>query len=216
MTRTAVLASGRGTNLQALIDAQAAGELDPARLVVVLSNVADATALERARHAGIRAEFCDPRGLTREEFDLELAARLAQHEVELLCLAGYMRLLSPGFFRAFTRPILNVHPALLPAFPGLHAQRQAWSYGVKISGATVHFVDEGMDSGPIVAQEAVAVLDDDTSETLAARILDAEHRIYPRAVREVAAGRFHLSGRRCLTAEMAPTRRATDAHRGGA
>jgi phosphoribosylglycinamide formyltransferase-1 len=193
-----VLVSGRGSNLQALIDAAAAGTLG-GRMVVVASNVEGALALDRARKAGIPAVFRDHRGRKREDFDRELVGVLQNHGVDVVCLAGYLRLLSPGFIRAFPGRILNVHPSLLPAFPGLEAQRQAWEHGVKVSGATVHLVDESLDSGPIVLQEAVPVLDSDTPETLARRILEAEHRIYPRAVRLLVEGRLRVEGRRVLT-----------------
>jgi phosphoribosylglycinamide formyltransferase 1 len=198
-----VLISGRGTNLQALIDAGRQGVLG-GRIAVVISNVETAAGLERARAAGIPALFRDHRGRSREEFDGELQALLREHAVDLVCLAGYMRLLSVSFIRAFSGRILNVHPSLLPSFPGLDAQRQAVLHGVKVSGATVHFVDEGLDSGPIVLQEAVGVLDTDTPETLAARILEAEHRIYPRAVRMVLEGRCRLEGRRVIRQEAPP------------
>jgi phosphoribosylglycinamide formyltransferase 1 len=189
-----VLISGRGSNLQALIDAQGRGALG-GEVGVVISNVASAAGLDRARRAGIPALVIDHRGKKREDFDAEVVAGLRAHRVDLVCLAGFMRLLSPLFVRAFAGRILNIHPALLPAFPGLEVQRQALEYGVKVSGATVHFVDEGLDSGPIVAQEAVPVLSSDTPETLAARILEAEHRIYPRAVRLVLEGRCRIEGR---------------------
>ena len=192
-----VLISGRGTNLQALIDAAAGGRLG-GRIAVVISNVETAPGLERARQDGIPALFRDHRGRTREDFDAELLALLHEHAVDLVCLAGYMRLLSPAFIRAFAGRILNVHPSLLPAFPGLEAQRQAWEHGVKVSGATVHLVDESLDSGPIVLQEAVAVESTDSAEALAARILEAEHRIYPRAVRAILEGRCRVEGRRAI------------------
>jgi phosphoribosylglycinamide formyltransferase-1 len=198
--RVGVLASGRGSNLQALVDAQKRGELG-GEIVVVLSNVEDAQVLERARRAGIPAVFRDHRGRKREEYDAEVASILRAHGVEVVCLAGYMRLLSAAFVRAFEGRILNVHPALLPAFPGLHAQRQALEHGAKVSGATVHLVDAGLDSGPIVLQEAVRVLSTDTEETLAARILEAEHRIYPRAVRALLEGRCRVEGRRVVVEE---------------
>ena len=197
MKTIGVLISGRGSNLQALVDALKRGELGGA-IGVVFSNVETAPGLERARRAGIPVAFRDHRGRTREAFDAEVVSILQAHGVELVCLAGYMRLLSPGFVRAFPGRILNVHPALLPAFPGLHAQRQALEHGVKLSGATVHLVTEDLDLGPIVAQEAVAVLEGDTEETLAARILEAEHRIYPRAVRAMLEGRLSVSGRRVI------------------
>jgi phosphoribosylglycinamide formyltransferase 1 len=196
-----VLISGRGTNLQALIDAERDGLLG-GRIALVVSNVEGATGLARAREAGIPALFRDHRGRTREEFDADLLELLRDHGVALVCLAGYMRLLSAPFIRAFAGRILNVHPSLLPAFPGLDAQRQAVEHGVKVSGATVHFVDEGLDSGPIVLQEAVPVADDDTVDDLAGRILEAEHRIYPRAVRLVLEGRCRLEGRRVIRQEV--------------
>jgi phosphoribosylglycinamide formyltransferase 1 len=193
-----VLISGRGSNLQALIDAQERGELGPGRIGVVFSNVEDAAGLERARRAGVAVAVRDHRGLARESFDAEVASVLQAHGVELVCLAGYMRVLSPVLLRAFPGRILNVHPALLPSFPGVKAQRQALEHGVKVSGATVHLVDESLDGGPIVAQEPVRVLSGDTEETLAARILEAEHRIYPRAVRAMLEGRLSFTGRRVL------------------
>jgi phosphoribosylglycinamide formyltransferase 1 len=197
MANVGVLISGRGTNLQALIDAAAGGRLG-GRIAVVISNVETAPGLERARQAGVPALFRDHRGRAREDFDAELLALLREHAVDLVCLAGYMRLLSPAFIRAFAGRILNVHPSLLPAFPGLEAQRQAWEHGVKVSGATVHLVDEGLDSGPIVLQEAVPVLSADSPDALAARILEAEHRIYPRAVRAILEGRCRVEGRRAI------------------
>lgn len=193
--RVGVLISGRGSNLQSLIDAQAAGRLG-GEIALVFSNVESAPGLERARRAGIPTAFRDHRGRKREDYDRELEAILRHHGVTLVCLAGFMRLLSPGFVQAFAGRILNVHPSLLPAFPGLEAQRQALEHGVKLSGATIHIVDEGLDQGPIVLQEAVAVKDDDTPASLAARIREAEHRIYPRAVRMLLEGRARIAGRR--------------------
>jgi len=192
-----VLVSGRGSNLQALIDAARRGALG-GEVAVVVSNVEGALGLERARQAGIPAVFRDHRGKKREAFDAEIVEVLRAHHVDLVCLAGFMRLLSPVFVRAFPGRIVNVHPALLPAFPGLEAQRQAWEHGAKVSGATVHLVDEGLDSGPIVAQEAVPVLSADTPDTLAARILEVEHRLYPRAVRLLLEGRCRVEGRRVI------------------
>jgi len=192
-----VLISGRGSNLQALIDARDRGELGGV-IGVVISNVETAAGLDRARRAGIPTVVRDHRGRPREDYDAELVTVLREHGVELVCLAGFMRLLSPVFIRAFPGRILNVHPALLPAFPGLDAQEQAFEHGVKVSGATVHLVDEGLDSGPIVAQEAVPVRSDDTAESLTARILEAEHRIYPRAVRLLLEGRCRVEGRRVI------------------
>jgi phosphoribosylglycinamide formyltransferase-1 len=195
--KVGVLVSGRGSNLQALLEAARRGELG-GEVAVVVSNVETAPALERARQAGVPAVFRDHRGRKREEFDAEVVEVLRAHGVELVCLAGFMRLLSPVFVRAFPGRILNVHPALLPAFPGTDAQRQAWEHGAKVSGATVHIVDEGLDSGPIVAQEAVCVRSSDTPETLAARILEVEHRLYPRAVRVLLEGRCRVEGRRVI------------------
>jgi phosphoribosylglycinamide formyltransferase-1 len=195
MRKVGVLVSGRGTNLQALIDAAQRGELG-GQIAVVVSNIEHAPALDRARRAGIPALFRDYRGQKREDFDAGLASVLRDHGVDLVCLAGYMRLLSSGFLRAFPERVVNVHPSLLPAFPGLDAQRQALEAGVKVSGATVHVVDEGLDSGPILIQEAVPVLDTDTVESLSARILEAEHRIYPRAARAILEERVRIEGRR--------------------
>jgi phosphoribosylglycinamide formyltransferase-1 len=200
--RVGVLISGRGSNLQALLDAAAADRLG-GRVVVVISNVADAPGLERARRAGVPAIVQDHRGRAREDHDRALLEHLLAHRVDLVCLAGYMRLLSPVLVRAYPGRVLNVHPSLLPAFPGLEAQRQAWEHGVKVSGATVHLVDEGLDTGPIVLQEAVPVLAGDTPHALAARILEAEHRIYPEAVRLVLSGRLAREGRR-LVVETVP------------
>ncbi|HET7745714.1 MAG TPA: phosphoribosylglycinamide formyltransferase [Vicinamibacteria bacterium] len=195
MKSIGVLISGRGSNLQALIDAQKAHRLG-GRIAVVVSNVAGAAGLERARAAGIATEVVEKGTLTREEHDRAVIAVLRHHLVELVCLAGYMRLLSPEFVRAYAGRILNVHPSLLPAFPGREAARQAVEHGVKVSGATIHFVDEQLDAGPILLQQPVAVADDDDAERLAARILEVEHALYPRAVRLVLDGRFRLEGRR--------------------
>ena len=195
--RIGVLISGRGSNLQALLDAAAAQELS-GQVVVVVSNLADAAGLERARRAQVPAIVQDHRGRPREEHDRSLLEHLRAHDVNLVCLAGYMRLLSPVLIRAYPGRVMNVHPSLLPAFPGLDAQRQAWEHGVKVSGATVHLVDEGLDTGPIVLQEAVPVLPGDTPQSLAARILEAEHRIYPQAVRLVLSGRLAREGRRLV------------------
>ena len=191
-----ILASGRGSNLQAILDAIVAGRC-PARVAVVVSDRKDAPALDRARRAGIRAVHLDPHAFPdRVAFDGAVAAVLGEHGVALVCLAGYMRVLSPEFVRRYRARILNVHPALLPAFPGLHAQRQALERGVRVAGATVHVVDEGVDTGPIVLQGAVPVLDGDTEETLSARILVEEHRLYPEAIRLFAEGRVEVTGRR--------------------
>jgi phosphoribosylglycinamide formyltransferase-1 len=193
-----VLISGRGSNLQALIDATADGRLD-APIRVVISNRADAPGLARARAAGIEALVIDHRGWpTRTDYDRALAGALQERRVDLVCLAGFMRLVGPALIEAFPKAILNIHPSLLPAFPGLDAQRQAVEHGVKVSGATVHFVTTELDAGPIIAQRAVPVLDTDTGETLAERILAEEHRLYPDAVRMVLAGGWRIEGRRVL------------------
>lgn len=191
-----VLASGRGSNLQAILDAIRAGRC-PARVAVVISDRKGAGALDRATAAGVRALHLEPAAYPdRTAFDHGVAAVLDAEGVELVCLAGYMRVLSAEFVRRYARRILNVHPALLPAFPGLHAQRQALEHGVKVAGATVHLVDEGVDTGPIVLQGTVPVEDGDTVETLAARILQVEHRLYPEAIRLFAEGRLVVEGRR--------------------
>ena len=195
LLRVGVLASGRGSNLQALLDAGARADY-PARVVVVVSDREDARALARARAAGVSSLFVNPKDHgDRAAYDAVLTKTLEHHEVGLVCLAGFMRILSPVFVNAWQGRLMNIHPSLLPAFPGLHAQRQALDHGVRIAGATVHFVDEGVDTGPIVLQAAVPVEATDTEETLAARILIEEHRIYPEAVRLFAEGRLHVTGR---------------------
>jgi phosphoribosylglycinamide formyltransferase-1 len=182
-----VLISGRGSNLQAILNAIRDGKLD-ARMGVVISNVPGAAGLDRARAAGVPVEVLSHRSFrSREDYDAALVERLRAHGVDLVCLAGFMRLLSPVFVRAFPGRILNVHPSLLPSFPGLHAQRQALEHGVKLTGATVHLVDEELDHGPILVQRAVEVLEGDDEETLSARILEKEHEIYPEAIALVLA-----------------------------
>jgi phosphoribosylglycinamide formyltransferase-1 len=198
-----VLISGRGSNLQALIDAIAAGRLD-ARLAVVVSNRPAAAGLQRARDAGIETLVIEHQQYTRDEFDTAVARELRAREVSLVCLAGFMRLVGAPLLEAFPHAVLNIHPSLLPAFPGLEAQRQALEHGVKISGATVHLVTGELDGGPIVLQSPVPVRDDDTVETLSARILAEEHRIYPEAVRLVLDGHWRVLGRRFL--RMPPDR----------
>ncbi len=193
----AVLASGSGTNLQALIDSAARGELGPARLAVVGVNVADCPALGRAQAANLPTFVVDHRRFAaRDDFDRALVAALDLHRVDLVVLAGFMRLLGPAFLDRFGGRVINIHPALLPAFPGVHAQRQAAAYGVKLSGCTVHFVEAGVDSGPVIAQAAVPVRDDDDEESLSARILVEEHRLLPSVVRALAEGRVTSDGRR--------------------
>ncbi len=204
MTRLGVLASGGGTNLQAILDACAAGRID-ATVAVVAVNVPGAGALERARKAGVEALLVPSKGVAdRAAYDRELAAALQARGVDLVCLCGWMRLVTPAFLAAFGPTpasrgcprVMNIHPALLPSFPGLHAHRQALAYGARISGCTVHFVDEGTDTGPVIAQAAVPVLPGDTEETLAARVLAEEHRLYPEAIGWYAAGRLSVDGRR--------------------
>ena len=193
-----VLASGRGSNLQAILDACARPAF-PARVVVVISDRERSLALERARTAGVEALWMNPKDFTdREAFDLALVREVQARQVGLVCQAGYMRILSPVYIRAFASRGLNIHPSLMPAFPGLHAQRQALEHGVKVAGATVHFADEAVDSGPIVMQAAVPVAPDDTEETLSARILAEEHRIYPEAIRLFAEGRLRIVGRQVI------------------
>lgn len=194
--RFAVLVSGRGSNLQALLDAAARGELAPAEIALVLSNQPDAPALERARHAGAPAIALDHRGFaSREDFDQAMLDRLAEHRIEAVVLAGFMRVLSARFIAAYPRRIINTHPSLLPAFPGLRAVEQALAHGVKVAGCTVHFVDGGVDTGPIIAQACVPVLDSDDAASLHQRIQAREHELLPRAARLVARGALHCHGR---------------------
>ncbi len=195
--RVGVLASGTGSNLQALIDAGARGQLGPARLVVVGVNVPDCGALSRARGAGLATFVVEHRGQpSRDAFDQTLIAALQAHGVQLVVLAGFMRILTPAFLNAFPGRVINVHPSLLPAFPGVHGQAQAYRHGVKVTGCTVHFVEDGVDSGPIIAQIPVSVLDDDDEESLRLRILAEEHRLLPAVVRQIAEGRVTVAGRR--------------------
>ena len=199
--RLAVLASGRGSNLGAILDACRHEEF-PARVVVVVSDRADAPALERARREGVEAVFVDPKAHgDRAAYDAALRTTLERHRPGLVCLAGFMRLLSPAFVRAWAGRLLNIHPSLLPAFPGLHPQRQALEYGVKVAGATVHFVDDGVDTGPVILQSSVPVLPDDTEDSLSARILAEEHRLYPEAIRLFAEGRLAIADRRVVVKE---------------
>ena len=193
-----VLISGRGSNLQAIIGAIGDGRLD-AQIALVISNKADAQGLERAREAGIETLVLDHRAFaSREAFDQAMVDALRSREVRLVCLAGFMRLLSATFVRGFPNRILNIHPALLPSFPGLHAQRQAVEHGVRFSGATVHLVDANLDAGPIVMQAVVPVFADDTEDSLSARILAEEHRIYPEAIQRILDGGWRLEGRRLI------------------
>ncbi|MEW6660994.1 MAG: phosphoribosylglycinamide formyltransferase [Bacillota bacterium] len=193
-----VLASGRGSNLQAIIDAIEEGRLH-VTLRVVISDREDAPALDRARQAGVPAVFLNPKDFPgRIDYDLKVAEVLSENGVDLVVLAGYMRLISAEFLARYPQRVINIHPSLLPAFPGLNAQEQALAYGVKFSGCTVHFVDVGMDTGPVIAQAVVPVLDNDTEETLSERILREEHRLYPQVLEWIAAGRVIVSGRRVI------------------
>jgi phosphoribosylglycinamide formyltransferase 1 len=200
--RVAVLASGRGSNLQAVIDAIEAGQVH-AKIVAVISNKKDAAALERARKHGLKDLFVDPKPFagrpdSREAYDRELLQVLEQHDVELVLLAGYMKIVTAVLVQAYANRMMNIHPSLLPSFPGLEVQKKAIEWGCKLAGCTVHFVTEGVDEGPIILQAAVPVLDGDTAESLAARILEQEHKIYPRAVQLFFEGRLRVEGRRVL------------------
>ncbi len=197
MRRLGILISGRGSNFEAIAESIRSGRLD-AEIAIVISNRADARGLEIARERGIEALCIPSRGLDRETYDRTVVEELRRHDVELVILAGFMRLLSAGFVRAFPLRILNIHPSLLPAFPGLEAQHQAVEHGVRVSGCTVHFVDEHLDHGPIILQRAVPVLDEDTADSLSARILVEEHQLYTEAIRIVIEGRFRVEGRRVL------------------
>lgn len=196
-----VLLSGRGSNFEALADGVAAGRIPNAEIAIVVSNREGAPGIERAQARGIEARVIPSKGLEREAYDKLVVAALREKSVDLVCLAGYMRLLSPHFVKAFPHAILNIHPSLLPAFPGLESQRQALEHGAKFSGCTVHFVDENLDAGPIVLQAVVPIQDNDTPETLSERILQEEHRIYSQAVRIVLEGRYRLEGRRVLVTD---------------
>jgi phosphoribosylglycinamide formyltransferase 1 len=198
MKNIGILLSGRGSNFTAIADSIAAGRIANAAIAVVISNRADAAGLATARHRGLNALVIPSKGRPREQHDREVVAALVEHKVDLVCLAGYMRLLSPWFVQQFPHRILNIHPSLLPAFPGLEAQEQAFAYGVRVAGCTVHFVDEELDHGAIIVQKAVPVLDTDDEHTLAARILQQEHIAYTEAIRIVLEGNFEIVGRRIL------------------
>ena len=196
--RIGVLLSGRGSNFEALADSIAAGRIPDAEIATVISNRPDAPGIERAKSRNIPATVIPSKGLEREAYDRQVVALLQANEVDLICLAGYMRLLSPYFVAAFPNRILNIHPSLLPSFPGLESQRQALEYGVKFAGCTVHFVDENLDAGPIVLQAVVPIADTDTEGTLSAKILKEEHRIYTEAVTIILKGNYKIAGRRVL------------------
>ena len=198
MKNLGILLSGRGSNFEAIAKNVAAGKIPDARIAVVISNKTDAGGIEVARRMGLETHVIPSKGKPREEHDREVVASLQQHRVDLICLAGYMRLLSPWFVQQFPHRILNIHPSLLPAFPGLEAQEQAFAYGVKVAGCTVHFVDEELDHGAIIVQNAVQVLDTDDEHTLAARILEQEHLAYSEAINIVLSERVEIVGRRLL------------------
>src|SRR5208337_4426595 len=205
MKNLGILLSGRGSNFEAIADNVAAGKLE-AKITVVISNRADAPGIESARRRGLNALVILSKGKPREEHDGEVAAALREHGVDLVCLAGYMRLLSPWFVQQFPNRILNIHPALLPAFPGLEAQKQALEWGVKVSGCTVHFVDADLDHGAIIVQKVVPVLDSDDEHTLAARILEQEHVAYTEAIRIVLEGNYSIEGRRVVSGQKSEVR----------
>src|SRR5712675_2158372 len=196
--RIGVLLSGRGSNFEALADSVGAGRLPGAEIAVVVSNREGAPGIERAKERRIAARVIPSKGLEREVYDRQVVAVLREFKVDLVCLAGYMRLLSPFFVASFPNRILNIHPSLLPSFPGLESQRQALEYGVKFAGCTVHFVDENLDAGPIIVQATVPVLDEDTEASLSETILKEEHRIYSEAVKIVLEGKYKITGRRVL------------------
>lgn len=196
-----ILISGRGSNMEAIVEAVQSGRIPDSEVVVVISDKTSAEGLEKAKERGIETLAITLKGRTREDHDAEIIAELKKRDIELVCLAGYMRLLSCDFVRAFPDKIINIHPSLLPAFPGLDAQHQAIEYGVKISGCTIHFVDEDLDHGAIILQKAVEVLDSDTAETLSARILEHEHALYIEAVRRIVQGNYRIIGRRVIFTE---------------
>src|SRR5712675_1278835 len=198
MHNLGILLSGRGSNFIAIADSINTGRIADARIAVVISNKAEASGIATARQRGLNALVIPSKGKKREEHDGEIVAALKQHKVDLICLAGYMRLLSPWFVQQFPRRILNIHPSLLPAFPGLEAQQQAFAYGVKVSGCTVHFVDEELDHGAIIVQKTVSVLDSDDEHTLAARILAQEHVAYTEAINLVLVGQYEVKGRQLI------------------
>jgi phosphoribosylglycinamide formyltransferase 1 len=196
--RIGVLLSGRGSNFEALADSVAVGRIPNAEIAIVIANREGTQGIERAKTRGVATRMVSSRGLEREVYDRQIVTVLSEHQVDLVCLAGYMRLLSPYFVQCFPQRILNIHPSLLPSFPGLESQWQALEYGVKFAGCTVHFVDENLDAGPIVLQAIVPVLDHDTPDTLSDKILREEHRIYSEAVKIVLEGRFRIEGRRVI------------------
>lgn len=202
--RLGVLLSGRGSNFEALADGVAAGRIPDAQVAIVIANREGAQGIDRATARGIPTLVLPSRGLEREAYDRQVVAALRERKVDLVCLAGYMRLLSPYFVQSFPQRILNIHPSLLPSFPGLESQRQALEYGVKFAGCSVHFVDENLDAGPIILQSVVPVLDTDTEDSLSEKILREEHRIYSQAIKIVLEGRFKIEGRRVIQLATQP------------
>jgi phosphoribosylglycinamide formyltransferase-1 len=206
MNNIGILLSGRGSNFEAIAKNVASGKIPNARIAIVISNRSDAGGIEVAKGLGLEAAVIPSKGKPREDHDREVAAALQQHKVDLVCMAGYMRLLSPWFVKQFPHRTLNIHPSLLPAFPGLEAQEQAFAYGVKVAGCTVHFVDEELDHGPIIVQKSVPVLDGDDEHTLAARILEQEHLAYSEAIKIVLEGNFNIMGRRIVASQESEVR----------
>jgi phosphoribosylglycinamide formyltransferase-1 len=207
MKNLGILLSGRGSNFVAIADSIEAGRIPDAQIAIVISNRVDAPGIETAKKRNLNALVLPSKGKNRDTHDREVVAALKQHNVDLICLAGYMRLLSPWFVQQFPGKILNIHPSLLPSFPGLEAQQQAFAYGVKVSGCTVHFVDEELDHGAIVVQKTVPVLDTDDEHTLADRILEQEHIAYTEAIRIVLEGKFEISGRRLVKSQKSEVKR---------
>ena len=199
MKNIGILLSGRGSNFETIANNVGSGRIRDARIALVISNTKDAAGIEIARRLGLKVVVIPSKGKEREQHDREVVSALKEHQVDLVCLAGYMRLLSPWFVQQFPRRILNIHPSLLPAFPGLEAQEQAFAYGVKVAGCTVHFVDEELDHGPIIVQQAIDVLDNDDEHTLADRILQREHIAYTEAINIVLQGKYKIVGRRLVT-----------------
>ena len=206
MKNIGILLSGRGSNFEAIAKNVASGKISNARIAIVISNRTDAGGIEVAQRLGLQAVVIPSKGKAREDHDHEVAAALQKQSVDLVCMAGYMRLLSPWFVKQFPHRILNIHPSLLPAFPGLEAQEQAFAYGVKVAGCTVHFVDEELDHGPIIVQKSVPVLDSDDEHTLAARILEQEHIAYSEAIKIVLEGNFNIVGRRITASQKSQVR----------
>jgi len=206
MKNLGILLSGRGSNFEAIAKNVASGKIHDARIAIVISNRVDAGGIAKARELGLETLVLPSKGKAREDHDREVVTALRHHKVDLVCLAGYMRLLSPWFVKQFPHRILNIHPSLLPAFPGLEAQEQAFAYGVKVAGCTVHFVDEELDHGPIIAQKAIPVLESDDEKTLAARILEQEHIAYGEAINIVLNREFRILGRKIIASDRLPER----------